>query len=254
MDGAASDPQQVAALLELARDAGLKETASWIVGRHPEWAGDPGRLLPRAADQGRASRPPSRPSSNAQLARFAAAAADPGTAGRATLRRHGAPSVRLGSLRAMAQSGLEDVPGVMDRPGVATSLVGDDRELTRQAVATARVAAPAESKTKAGIAHTRACSRSPSRAETPADAPARRPWRPSRAASQVEPALFAFLLAQLDPEQPVAARSAAADVLSRARLDPDQLVALADALKTAGPLEVDRLLTAFEQSTDERSG
>ena len=49
-------------------------------------------------------------------------------------------------------------------------------------------------------------------------------------------------------------RSAAADVLARAKLDPAQLGSLADALKTAGPLEVDRLLTAFEQSTDEALG
>ena len=35
---------------------------------------------------------------------------------------------------------------------------------------------------------------------------------------------------------------------------PDQLDRLADALATAGPLEVDRLLAAFEQSTDEALG
>ena len=43
-------------------------------------------------------------------------------------------------------------------------------------------------------------------------------------------------------------------MVSRAKLTPAQLVTLADVLKTAGPLEVDRLLTAFEQSTDESLG
>ena len=43
-------------------------------------------------------------------------------------------------------------------------------------------------------------------------------------------------------------------MVSRARLTSAQLVTLADMLKTAGPLEVDRLLTAFEQSTDESLG
>ena len=33
-----------------------------------------------------------------------------------------------------------------------------------------------------------------------------------------------------------------------------QLARLVDALRTAGPVEVDRLLTAFEQSTDESLG
>ena len=43
-------------------------------------------------------------------------------------------------------------------------------------------------------------------------------------------------------------------MLARAKLTPEQLVRLADLLPTAGPLEVDRLLAAFEQSTDEALG
>ena len=62
------------------------------------------------------------------------------------------------------------------------------------------------------------------------------------------------MLEQLDRDQTVATRTTAADVLARARLTPEQLVRLADALRTAGPVEVDRLLTAFEQSTDESLG
>ncbi len=66
--------------------------------------------------------------------------------------------------------------------------------------------------------------------------------------------LFMFLIRQLDREQTVAARTTSADVLARARLTSPQLVTLADALRTAGPLEVDRLLVAFEQSSDESLG
>ena len=43
-------------------------------------------------------------------------------------------------------------------------------------------------------------------------------------------------------------------MLARAKLTPASSCRLADALKTAGPLEVDRLLAAFEQSTDEALG
>jgi putative heme-binding domain-containing protein len=43
-------------------------------------------------------------------------------------------------------------------------------------------------------------------------------------------------------------------VISHAKLTPAQLEALADVLKTSGPLEVDRLLTTFEQSTNETLG
>jgi putative heme-binding domain-containing protein len=68
------------------------------------------------------------------------------------------------------------------------------------------------------------------------------------------PELFAFLAAQVGPEQPVAVRVTAADVLGRARLTPQQLASLADAVKTAGPLEIGRLLGAYDQSSDEEAG
>ena len=42
--------------------------------------------------------------------------------------------------------------------------------------------------------------------------------------------------------------------MSRAKLDADQLLALAAALKTTGPMEVNRLLDAFPQTTDEKVG
>ena len=70
----------------------------------------------------------------------------------------------------------------------------------------------------------------------------------------VAPPLFAFLREQLTPDHPVVTRSAAAEVLSKAKLDKEQLVSLAEALRTVGPLEVDRLLGAFAKSSDERIG
>jgi putative heme-binding domain-containing protein len=59
---------------------------------------------------------------------------------------------------------------------------------------------------------------------------------------------------QLDREQPVASRGAAAEVLARARLTTGQLLALTEVLKTTGPMEVDRLVEAFAPSADEAVG
>jgi putative heme-binding domain-containing protein len=70
----------------------------------------------------------------------------------------------------------------------------------------------------------------------------------------VSPILFAFLHAQLAPDHPVATRSAAADVLSKATLDRDQVMALAEGVRTVGPLEVDRILAAVAKTSDERVG
>jgi putative heme-binding domain-containing protein len=49
-------------------------------------------------------------------------------------------------------------------------------------------------------------------------------------------------------------RAAAVEVLSKARLSGEQLGSLAERIQNVGPLEVDRLLGAFEQSTDDAVG
>jgi putative heme-binding domain-containing protein len=65
---------------------------------------------------------------------------------------------------------------------------------------------------------------------------------------------FNFLLSQLAPENPVPQRLAAADVIAKAKLSPDQLKSLATVMRTAGPLEIDKLLTPFESASDESTG
>jgi hypothetical protein len=42
--------------------------------------------------------------------------------------------------------------------------------------------------------------------------------------------------------------------LSRAKLSTEQLIALTESLKSTGPIETDRLLEAFVQSTDAKVG
>jgi putative heme-binding domain-containing protein len=70
----------------------------------------------------------------------------------------------------------------------------------------------------------------------------------------VSPSTFAFLRAQLPPDQPVSARIAAADVLAKSTLSGAQRTELVEALKAASPLEVDRLLSALEQAPEDELG
>jgi putative heme-binding domain-containing protein len=72
--------------------------------------------------------------------------------------------------------------------------------------------------------------------------------------ASLDPGLLTLLLGYLDPAKPVVVRSAAAGVLAKSKLTDDQLIEVADHLKTAGPLETTKLLEAFEQSTDETVG
>src|SRR6185503_5023095 len=70
----------------------------------------------------------------------------------------------------------------------------------------------------------------------------------------VEPELFAFLQANMAPTLPANIRGPAATVLGRARLKLDQQLTLAESLRTLGPLELPRLLSAFEKADDEALG
>src|SRR5262249_30745798 len=72
--------------------------------------------------------------------------------------------------------------------------------------------------------------------------------------THVDPPTFAFLRANLNAELPVPTRAAAASVLSSARLSQSQLAELTESLKTTGPLEIDRLLAAYENCADEATG
>jgi putative heme-binding domain-containing protein len=63
-----------------------------------------------------------------------------------------------------------------------------------------------------------------------------------------------LLLAHIDRDQPPALRGLAAEAISEATLTPAQLQQLAARLPRAAPLELDRLLTPFAQSTDEAAG
>jgi putative heme-binding domain-containing protein len=66
--------------------------------------------------------------------------------------------------------------------------------------------------------------------------------------------VFSIVRGPLIPEAPVRARSLAVEALNKLRLSDEQLLALTDSLKTAGPLELDRMLGAFEKSSDRRIG
>ena len=71
---------------------------------------------------------------------------------------------------------------------------------------------------------------------------------------RVEPDLFTVLQKALAPGEPVALRMKAASCFERARLDEAQLLALTAAIPTAGPMELPRLLPAFDQSGDPTIG
>jgi putative membrane-bound dehydrogenase-like protein len=231
-------------------DPATREVCAWIAGRHPVWAD---RLAGFFADRLQANdlSDADRTALAAQLARFARGGSVQKLLAE-SLRDGSAPSqARLVALRAMARTGLKEVPeGWAD--GLAEALRSGDTALVREAVAAARPLAPAVKK-KAGelaeaLLHVGGDANVPDAIRL--DALAAVPG----GLTEVSPALFAYLRDRLGPDNPVSVRGAAAGVLGRAKLSADQLDALAGSVRSVGPLEVERLLGAFERSTDEALG
>ncbi len=226
----------------------IREAAWFVVGRHPEW-GDAlaGFFRERFAQS---PTPAERDELAGQLARFARSEAIQRLLAERMADASAPAEARRVALKAAAGAGLRQPPTAWYE-AAAKVLAEGQAGLARDAVAFAR-ALPAPKPPRPEFADAlRKVGHDPKLpAEVRFQALATVPGGPGKP----DGSLFDELLAAIDREKPVAVRSAAADVLSKARLTDDQLVALAAALKTAGPMELDRLLEPFARSTDERVG
>lgn len=247
MDSGTLSAATVAPALSAA-DARLKEAAWWIASRHPEWSGElAGVLRARLAAQSLTAA--EQDELAAQLARFARATAAQQLLADLLQDPTASREARRIILRAMAQASLREAP---ERWTAAlTDVLAGAGELTPDALAAVRAQRyPKQRPDKLVAALLRLAQDAPAPAAVRLAALAAVPGGPGK----LEPATFAFVRAQLAPDQSVGVRTAAADVLSRARLSTEQLLALTEAVKTAGPAEVDRLLDPFAQSADEKVG
>jgi putative membrane-bound dehydrogenase-like protein len=248
MDQGELQAADVAALLGSA-DTTLKQTAAWIVDRHPNWGGALSAFFrerlaaPPAAE-------PERLELERQLARFAHDPAIRDVLAR-TLGGSGTPAeVRLLTLHAMAGSGLKEVPSAW-LDGLGACLADRNENFVRAAVAVLR-ALPLPKANQAAMAGALLSAGRNSalpldlRLEALAAAPG--------GLSEVDAPVLELLLQSLDPARQPAQRSAAANVLARSKLSDPQLIALAEALRTVGPMELNRLLDAFEQASSEAVG
>ena len=248
MEGGGLKPLQLAPALGTA-DPANREIASWIVGRRPEWAGElagflKNRLLSMDLDKSDGE------TLTVQLAQFAGAEPVQRLIADALADSRASRQARLVSLRAISRSHLKAAPkGWVE--GLAVVLKGEDRELASEAVGAAKALTlePEE-----GRALAEALLSIGDDNKLPASARLDALGAVPIGVATISPKLFAFLRSELDPEKPVAARTAAAGVLAKSSLGSDQLLELTAAVKAAGPLEIDRLLTAYEASSDEKVG
>ena len=253
----------------------LRETAAWIISRHADWGEALAGYLRERLAAGELT-DAEQTTLGKQLAQFAKSASVQDLLA-TTARDAKLPTpARLTALRAMRDSGLKELPKSWTA-ALLPVLAENNVELIELALKTVRTIPPHKDDAAAWrgplleVAQRRLGLRpdpngeKPSNTKTTAavgtesqpttlrlDALAALPG--GLAAKETDDKLFDFLLTQLAPELTVAQRGTAAEVLSKAKLSSAQLAKLTEQFKTAGPLEVDRLLGAFEQTTDEQVG
>ncbi len=247
MDGGKLDVKTVAA--EMASpDQPLKETAAWIAGRHPEWGGDlAGYFRSRLAalDRGPATEELAQ-----QLARLAGNEAIQSLLADCVQQADRAPIPACTALRAMTLARIKQVP---ERwlAALSAALLAADADLVKDTVAALR-ALPAAKKPPQAL--TDALVRIGKDGQRPEPVRLAALAAVSPGLLHLDSALLDLLLARLDREQPVAARAAVTEVLTRSALMVEQRIRLAGVLRTTGPMEVTRLLDSFAQTADEKVG
>lgn len=246
--GGALQPEDVLPHLA-ARDAALRRTASWIAARHGEWGGAlAGSFRQRLSSTGEGEA--ERAELSRQLGQFARDAAVRELLGSVAADAGRNDDTRRLALQAMAGSGLKEAPSSWVN-ALVTALTGGRPDLRRQAVATAKaIGLPKKGSPELAAALQQAGRSADLPADTRLEALAAVPG----GLGAVDDALFQFMVSGLAPSQPVAARAAAATGLTRARLTDAQLTALAGTVREIGPLELPKVLAAFERSSAESIG
>ncbi len=250
MDSRTLAPGAVVPLLD-SDDALLQDTAWWIAGHHAEW----GAALARYFESHLAApsiTPQEREALQQKLAQFGENPAVQSLLASAI--ESGAPKEqRIAALRAMAltaRTRLKALPEAWIAPLVGT-LRSPDTGTLGEAIAVIRsTVAPKTSAPMLQEALLRAARDAAHPLETRLAALSAVP----DGLSKVDADVFEIVRKGLDPAQPVAARADAAAVVEKARFDAAQLVALASSLRTAGPLELPRLLRAYGNGADEAAG
>jgi putative heme-binding domain-containing protein len=233
-----------------AKDQALRETAWWIAGRHPQW-GDQlaGYFKERLKDAGALTNA-ERDELAARLGKFAGSASIQKLLGETVA--GGKPEASRLALSVMTRSGLKSLPEAWRDGLLAAAPKLEDRETLLAALAVFR-ALPA------GVADYNAFAMKLPRAKlwpggvVPAEF--RLSLLAARPAGQsLDATTLKFLLGKLGREESGADRSAAADVLARAKLGRAELVPIAGALKQANALDLAKLIGVFAKSTDEQAG
>ena len=242
MDGGGLKATEVVPFLNVP-DESLRVAADWILGRHPAWGAELADWF-RARLLGSELSAEARAALESQLGILTQEARGQELLADAVVQSGFPEGTRVAALRAIAGAGLKEPPARW-REAVLTVLRGKGPEVGA-AIATAKSLNSDPAITTALLALSRDGARS---SELRLGALAALPG-----GVLLEPGDVAFLRTQLGEASAPAIRAKAAGVLGKATLDPASLQTLSADLKTAGPLELNLLLQAYDAGGDEALG
>jgi putative heme-binding domain-containing protein len=226
-------------------DPAVREAAAWIAGLHRDW----GDALVSVLRQRLAQPNLTEPDLTQLQHQLALLAQSPVIAQLLADRLEDAqstPQQRQVALGAMGESALKQVPASWTS-ALATQLKEGDASLIQESVSCAsklllsKEAAKEMDAKLLGVAE---------RIDLPPATRLSALGALRGGVREMSPELFTLVASQLSAEHPATERITAAQIMGHATLHNDQLMAVADLLKTAGPLEINHLVSAFEHSSD----
>jgi putative membrane-bound dehydrogenase-like protein len=217
-----------------------RQTADWIIRRHADWGAEltqyfETRLAGLAAPDETLATQIGRMAASRSIREWLAVQLnlEVAAAGRVTL------------LQAMSRSGVRATPPEWKR--VVTGLLGGEtpaelRAAAVHAAATFNLSAETDNELKSALTEVARETAPPAELRMTALAAVPNPFFFDR-----DPALFAFALQQLAPDQPVLVRQLAARALGGHPLSVEQRRALLEVLPELGPMELNAVLPPFEE-------
>ncbi len=224
----------------------LQDAGFWVLGHHPEWGPALVDVLREQLDARRSFIQGEQ--LIGELAKLASSPAVQALLADRLRDKQASRGSRHIVLQAMALAGLRDAPPAWLDALVDTLARG---ELLREAVSTARALPAGKQPSRKLTAALRKLSEDTTQ---PLDLRLQALAAVPGGLQDVPLDLFTILRENLGSDQKVATRGLAAEILSRAKLTRDQLLALTSVIKDVGPLELDRVLDAFGQVNDDAVG
>jgi putative membrane-bound dehydrogenase-like protein len=241
MDAAALSPADVIPLLDSPIEL-LKQTAQWIVSHRDDWNAE---LVAYFKTRLQSPSPISDdlPFFETELSKLAQEPAMQSSLAETAANELKSQSTRELALRAMAASNLKNPPESW-APVIAKLLSSPAYHSSAFAASTALYSKSSPELIQKALSQIAL--------DPHADPEFRLASLNALPSSQWTSESFDFIRSQTDPAHSIRLRSLATSLLSKSRLNDDQLILLIENLSTAGPLEINHLFDAYEKSSSER--